>query len=519
MEDIVSTFKFPYDGKPLARTMKHLAAIDTQALAFACMKAAGRRDIPVITVFDIGGFNMIFQASFGQDVNIIIRVPLNMTSDVVASTVATMTYARYVMNIPSPAVLAWNGQEDNPVGLPYTIMEKCNGVRLDTIFPNDMHPREQIVALRKLTELYFKTTAPQPFLSYGRLRFAEDCTAALSDPSSYCITSFVQNVPGRVDDTFIPSNVGASDNIKSIWTQAFYAHRAAMEARWGTDDPEALIDDPNWNVQVRLRASGVKTWGDAQKIAKQLLHVIQETDIPPLAQENDLPGYSDPCLVNADFAFRNVMYDKSTREVVALLDWDDAAILPAVLINHFPQDLVSPVQFIDEGEGTEKRGPLSCTSPFRFKPSNWYNDLDVNVKATQITMSEVTYCHNVHMENKKHAQSLFVNMLRLWGFGGNKYHIIQSGDGATRQAEICFDALRIHNLLLAGYLHWCIDKDWLEEKASKLETGKMAIPEKEAIVPTSLEKVNILKGGAVVTISIVVLGLALSIAIAYSRHH
>ena len=98
-------------------------AVDFKALAHACRVTTRKDAIPEFSLSDLGGFNVIFWASFREDEDLIIRAPLIHTPPgVMALTVATMSYARYLLNVPCPAVLAWNDQPDNPVGLSYTIM-------------------------------------------------------------------------------------------------------------------------------------------------------------------------------------------------------------------------------------------------------------------------------------------------------------------------------------------------------------------------------------------------------------
>ena len=99
-------------------------AVDFKALAYACRVITRKDAIPEFSLSDLGGFNVIFWASFREDEDLIIRVPfIHTLPGVMASTVATMSYyARYLLNVPCPAVLARNDQPDNPVGLSSTIM-------------------------------------------------------------------------------------------------------------------------------------------------------------------------------------------------------------------------------------------------------------------------------------------------------------------------------------------------------------------------------------------------------------
>lgn len=88
----------------------------------------------------MGAFNVIYKATFRNLKSVVIRIPVVSTPGVIASTVATMTFARYFMGVPCPAVFAWNDQLDNAVGLPYIIMEMLEGERLDTVWKR-LEPR------------------------------------------------------------------------------------------------------------------------------------------------------------------------------------------------------------------------------------------------------------------------------------------------------------------------------------------------------------------------------------------
>ena len=56
--------------------------------------------------------------------------PLVLTT---ASEVATMEFARAILNIPVPKVLAWSATDQNPVEMEYIIMEEATGSQLHDV--------------------------------------------------------------------------------------------------------------------------------------------------------------------------------------------------------------------------------------------------------------------------------------------------------------------------------------------------------------------------------------------------
>lgn len=53
-----------------------------------------------------------------------------------ASEVATMEFARTILDLPVPKVLAWNATDENPVETEYIIMEEAKGSQLHEVWQN-----------------------------------------------------------------------------------------------------------------------------------------------------------------------------------------------------------------------------------------------------------------------------------------------------------------------------------------------------------------------------------------------
>jgi len=125
----------------------------------------------------LGSYNKVFLLRFNNDREAIVRMPCPLTSPpflATASEVATMEFAREVLNIPTPRVFAWSGRANasiNPVGAEYIIMEKAAGVDLRSrsqfitsgsdVLPLvndfiDIEQRFERVSFSQIGSLYFK---------------------------------------------------------------------------------------------------------------------------------------------------------------------------------------------------------------------------------------------------------------------------------------------------------------------------------------------------------------------------
>ncbi|KAG5955921.1 hypothetical protein E4U56_006960 [Claviceps arundinis] len=90
-----------------------------------------------------------------------------------ASEVATMKFAREVLNTDLPEVYDWCSRaEETPVGAEYILMEKMEGVELEHVWPNmAVEDRVEVV---KAIAAYQMSWASVSFEQYGSLYLAED---------------------------------------------------------------------------------------------------------------------------------------------------------------------------------------------------------------------------------------------------------------------------------------------------------------------------------------------------------
>ena len=122
-------------------------------------------------------FNRVFLLGFDNGVEAIARLPFPIVGSphlVTASEVATMDFARMILEIPVPRVLAWSSRP-NDVGTEFIICEKAPGVEMKEIWTNT-HYRD-FMNLAHISHAIYdieKKFISCQFSSYGSIFYKED---------------------------------------------------------------------------------------------------------------------------------------------------------------------------------------------------------------------------------------------------------------------------------------------------------------------------------------------------------
>ena len=342
-------------------------------------------------------------------------------------------------------------------------MENCEGIRLDTIWAS-MHGRHQLQVLWKLASYLVQLTEGQPFQQYGRLFFdSSRSEKSLMDVESYIVGDYSSITSQRTDATFIDFTVHKSSALQDMWEEAYAAKLKAMKERWEPSTPgqdEIRIRDPEWTVGVQLRTSSISTWGEAMSVANDLGRIIKRLEIPPALRE--------PCLVPTDFAFRDVMYDPKTQEITGFLDWDDAAILPAVLIPHYPEDLVTDenLSMMDEKDLTMQHKIVGNWSSLEDKPRGYYKGVEKDRRSSEFDFHLSDLEPFVIGTKDSIFQLMFSELLRLWDFP--QHHNSDEDGPLSTPSPCCVDAQKIHRLVQGSFLTWGRNRRWISDKAEEL---------------------------------------------------
>ncbi|KAH9864503.1 hypothetical protein J1614_010437, partial [Plenodomus biglobosus] len=132
----------------------------------ACQAVGADRRISFKKIGE-GNYNKAYRLEMEDGRRVIVKVPHPNAGPQVlttASEVATMEFARTILNIPVPRVLAWNAIDQNPVQAEYIIMEEARGSQLHQVWQDlSLQSKSNIIREfadieRKLLSISFKQT-------------------------------------------------------------------------------------------------------------------------------------------------------------------------------------------------------------------------------------------------------------------------------------------------------------------------------------------------------------------------
>ncbi|KAF7161918.1 hypothetical protein CNMCM5623_007333 [Aspergillus felis] len=155
---------------------KRQIRFDLNRLASVAADSIGAAQCISIKKYPDGMSNKVFLMTMGDGREVVAKVP-NPNAGVphftTASEVATMDFARKVLNTPVPCVYAWNSQgKSHPVGAEFIIMDKTKGVPLSHVWDTMKLPQklQVILAMARLQKQWLSVS----FSYYGSLYYARD---------------------------------------------------------------------------------------------------------------------------------------------------------------------------------------------------------------------------------------------------------------------------------------------------------------------------------------------------------
>ncbi|KAF9528144.1 hypothetical protein CPB83DRAFT_894630 [Crepidotus variabilis] len=292
------------------------------ALAFAASFALTIPQPPTISFLARGGFNQIIRG--------ISRVP---------QTVATTTFARYVLGIPTPRILAWNADESNPACTPYIIQEFIDSAVDCCKAFCEGNEDERMRILEDLADWHARfLQLPPPISSgfeYGDLEFApgllDDANPAKSN--CYCIQPIIRPSEACGETYGNGRNCGNGE----------YLDKEGLHVNDGDAESDALVSLESFkDVAERVRL-----------FSKEAIHTL--TNHPVLGL---------PCLVQEDFAFSNILLDPVTLKIKAFLDLDDVHDLPFVMGINYPEEIsIADAQGLPVGSLSIREGDFGRDFP------------------------------------------------------------------------------------------------------------------------------------------------------------
>jgi len=128
---------------------------DVPSLQQAACQAVGADKCISFEKIGEGNYNKAYRLEMEDGQKVIAKVshpnagPRVLTT---ASEVATMEFARSILNIPVPQVLAWSATDQNPVQAEYIIMEEAKGSQLHEVW-QDLSLRSKSDIIREFVDI------------------------------------------------------------------------------------------------------------------------------------------------------------------------------------------------------------------------------------------------------------------------------------------------------------------------------------------------------------------------------
>ncbi|EJD00276.1 uncharacterized protein FOMMEDRAFT_127753 [Fomitiporia mediterranea MF3/22] len=400
-----------------------LGDIDLKALAFACANIANVPTVPTIHLLGYGGYNVAILFTFTNGLEMVARVPFHdcpLEPRAIESQVATMTFVRLYLQVPTPIVYAWNGTADNPVRTPYIIMERVMGQSLYNCW-EDLRPDERRLVLFEVAKYHAALAKPLPFSKCGCLFFSDDAVNGIvknfSSASAYKVGPFVQVRPRHLaNSTRTAPTFDAVDDIRTYWMQCFQTECQAYHGRKKPDD----FDNIAGLVNAFIQSCSIRS-----------------------------PNWLSIC--HGDMSVRNIM--RKDGKVTGFLDWDGTAVLPISLFQYLLQDLCTVALW---------PAHLRSGDYFPFSPPDAIDELEVlqalpggyarlrEMDVWPVMLNVATIAQD---EELARLRKVYPYYLRAWD---EKLEFFLW--------NTCDDAKIAHELARRGFHEWERRKNWLRSK-------------------------------------------------------
>ncbi|KAF2672503.1 phosphotransferase enzyme family protein [Microthyrium microscopicum] len=280
-----------------------------------------------------GNFNKVFKLTMEDQSTVIARIPHPNAGPpriTTASEVATMDFARSVLGIPVPRVLAYCANTTNPVGSEYILMEIASGAQLSEVWDH-MEIDDQAKVVESVTDVETKFLSIS-FAQSGALFYAKDmpnCTPAeINGEVSQVVKDDIRRrfvLGPTVEREFWEEERAQMDLDRGPWTSAnaYMEAIAHREIRW--IQQYAKPRTPS----VPLQSSAAQ---DSPVAHTDLLQKYLSVIAKLIPTEKDLLL---PTLWHRDLHRGNVFVKDG--EVSSIIDWQSVWVGPRILRARNPQ--------------------------------------------------------------------------------------------------------------------------------------------------------------------------------------
>ncbi|KAI9040990.1 aminoglycoside phosphotransferase family protein [Aspergillus affinis] len=311
---------------------------NVDALARAACDSVDRHfnNVASISKLAEGGFNRVLQITFNDGYAILARLPYKTTVPkyyAVASEAATLAVLR-AHGIPVPKILAYSADRSNAVGAEYIVLERLRGKPLSNQWFS-MDTKTRVKIMRQIVDVERRFMGIR-FPASGSLYHRRDL-----ETSRHVIP--------------VSDDIVVGPTAQHEW---WYQERTSLEIDRGPWDTFAACFEAPAKREIEFCHRFGKPRLHVERYLREL-HQFQNLSPVPnqhllldylkLAPYLDVPSdhcMSRPTLRHPDFSPNNILVNTS-NDVVGILDWQHAAILPLCLCagipDHFQNwgDLVS----------------------------------------------------------------------------------------------------------------------------------------------------------------------------------
>ncbi|PYH82672.1 kinase-like protein [Aspergillus uvarum CBS 121591] len=300
------------------RRAERRVQFDLHALARAACHSVGRHQKAVASITKLaeGGFNRVLQITFDDGYAVLARLPYKTTFPkhyAVASEAATLALLR-AHGVPVPKVLAYSPDQTNAVGAEYILLERLEGTPLSNQWFS-MDTKTRVKTMRQIVDVERRFMSIR-FPASGSLYHRHDLAG------SQCV------IP-------VSDDIVVGPTAQHEW---WYQERASLDVDRGPSPAKREMEfceefgKPRLHVERYLRE--LHQYQSLSAIPYQ--HLL--ADYLKLAPGLDVPSdhrMSRPILRHPDFLPNNILVNPS-HEVVGIIDWQHAVILPLCLCAGIP---------------------------------------------------------------------------------------------------------------------------------------------------------------------------------------
>ncbi|RIA93140.1 kinase-like domain-containing protein [Glomus cerebriforme] len=254
-----------------------------------------------------GLYNEIYLLQFDTGPDCIARLSRDLTHPATkfASEVATIIYVAQNTNIKVPKVYAWNCTVQNPIKIPYIIMERLPGQHLYRIW-DDLTFEKKTCVLSQIVDTLLDLWTKCRFEEIGCLYMSYD---SITPSSTFRIGPIVNSLFYTEGRDSIPSSTGPFESLQEFFSALIQKEKKFFEIHGMQELLEKKINQRSAEIRVA-------------DLIKQL--DLLQSKLPNIFDESmDQEPF---ILVHSDFDAQNILVDCSPVnddiKIVGIIDWE-----------------------------------------------------------------------------------------------------------------------------------------------------------------------------------------------------